>query len=81
MFIGCSIEKYMCLYKNKCKDLVCEFPIVDCHITSLFISRTLGVLFVGTSKGDIRTYLWPLEEVNLELESTNEEHKARFKHP
>lgn len=71
----------MCLYKNKCKDLICEFPIVDCHITSLFIARTLGVLFVGTSKGDIRVYLWPLDESNLELEPSGDKGQVKFKHP
>ena len=70
----------MCVYKNKCKDLVAEFPIVDCHITSMFLSRTLGVLFAGTNKGDIRAYLWPIEESTLELEPSGNG-QVRFKPP
>lgn len=68
LFIGCSLDKYvrrflnqMCIYKDNCKKLVAEFPVVDCHITSLCISRNLGVVFLGTNKGTVRICLWPLD--------------------
>lgn len=57
----------MVLYKNKCKDLVAEFPIVDCHITSLLVCPLQGALLAGTSKGTLRIYPWPLVEDSLEL--------------
>jgi len=60
----------MVLYKNKCKDLVAEFPIVDCHITSLLVCPLQGALLAGTSKGTLRIYPWPLVEDSLELELT-----------
>lgn len=52
----------MVIYKNYCKDLVAEFPIKDCHITSLLICSIQGILLAGTSKGTLRVYLWPLDE-------------------
>lgn len=80
LFIGCSIEKYMCLYRNNCKELVAEFPIIDCHVTSLCICKSLGVIFLGTNKGSVRVSLWPLDESNLqwELSGTN---AVKFKAP
>ena len=51
----------MCLYKNKCKELVAEFPITDCHITALCISKSLGIVFLGTNEGKLRYCLWPLD--------------------
>lgn len=48
------------LYKNKCKELIVEFPIVDCHITALLVCPQQGVLLAGTSKGTIRMYAWPM---------------------
>jgi len=60
LFIGATNEKYMVLYKNKCKDLIAEFPIVDCHITAMMICHLQSALIVGTSKGTIRIYNWPL---------------------
>lgn len=59
----------MVLYKNKCKDLIAEFPIVDCHITSLLICSIQGLMILGTSKGALRVYNWPLTEKTLELET------------
>lgn len=60
LFVGCTTEKYMVLYKNKCKDLIAEFPIIDCHITSLLICPIQGLMIAGTSKGALRVYNWPL---------------------
>lgn len=58
----------MVLYKNKCKDLIAEFPIIDCHITTILICPLQNALLVGTSKGTIRLYNWPLIENSLPLE-------------
>jgi WD40 repeat protein len=71
LFVGATSEKYLVLYKNKCRELVAEFPVTDCTITSLLISKALKVLFAGTSSGRIRVYLWPLDESNLVWESVN----------
>jgi hypothetical protein len=67
LFVGCTTEKYMVLYRNKCKDLIAEFPIVDCHIISLLICPNQGLLIAGTSKGSLRVYNWPLLERYLEM--------------
>lgn len=50
----------MVIYKNKCKDLVAEFPITDCHVTSLLLCPLQGILLAGTSKGTLRVYSWPM---------------------
>ena len=50
----------MVLYKNRCKDLIAEFPIIDCHITSLLVCPLQGALLAGTSKGTLRIYTWPM---------------------
>ena len=70
----------MVLYKNKCKDLIAEFPIVDCHITSLLVCPLQGALLAGTSKGTLRIYAWPMVEESLELELT-QNNKVRIKEP
>lgn len=57
----------MVVYKNKCKDLVAEFPVIDCHITSLLLCPLQGILLAGTSKGTLRVYTWPMIENSLEL--------------
>ena len=73
----------MTLYKNKCKDLVAEFPIVDCHITSIIICSIQGLMVAGTSKGTLRVYNWPLTESMLELHSvgTGANKRIAFKEP
>ena len=70
----------MVLYKNKCKDLIAEFPIVDCHITSLLVCPLQGAVLAGTSKGTLRIYAWPMVEESLELELT-QNNKVRIKEP
>ena len=62
LFVGATTEKYLVIYKNRCKDLIAEFPIVDCHITSLLVCPLQGALLAGTSKGTIRIYAWPMVE-------------------
>ena len=73
----------MALYKNKCKDLIAEFPIVDCHITSMLICSIQGLMIAGTSKGTLRIYNWPLTETMLELQTvgTGANKKIVFKEP
>ena len=70
----------MVLYKNRCKDLIAEFPITDCHITSLLVCPLQGALLAGTSKGTLRIYAWPMVEESLELELA-QNNKVRIKEP
>lgn len=39
IFIGCSDTKYMVLRKKKISELVAEFPITDCIVTSFVFSN------------------------------------------
>jgi WD40 repeat protein len=43
----------------------------DCEYTSVYLSKKLQLLFVGTSKGSIRVYLWPILNKKGPQESTN----------
>ena len=70
----------MVLYKNKCKDLIAEFPITDCHITSLLLCPIQGLMVAGTSRGTLRIYNWPLLETFLEYEMTSDK-KVKIKPP
>lgn len=83
LFVGCTTEKYMALYKNKCRDLIAEFPIVNCHITSILICPIQGLMIAGTSKGTLRIYNWPLTEGMLELQTigTGANKKVIIKEP
>ena len=60
LFVGSTTEKYLVLYKNRCRDLIAEFPIADCHITSLLVCPLQGALIAGTSRGSLRVYAWPM---------------------
>jgi len=68
LFVGCTNEKYLALYRKKCKDLVANFPVTECYITCIEVSPRLGAIFLGTSKGCVRMSVWPLEEDNLQYE-------------
>ena len=68
MFVGTTNEKYLCLYRRHCKELVAEFDVQDCYITKIVISISMKVLIAGTSKGTLKIMPWPLEENNLEFE-------------
>jgi hypothetical protein len=82
IFIGCSNEKYMCIYLKKCKELVAELPVTDCFITCMVISNILKCIFLGTNKGKVRICVWPLDETALEYEIINpNSNKVLFKHP
>jgi hypothetical protein len=35
LFIGASKNKYMTIYSDFGKNLIAEFPIVDCHIVDM----------------------------------------------
>jgi hypothetical protein len=80
LFVGCTTEKYMVIYKNKCKELVAEFPIVDCHVTSLLLCPLQGLLLAGTSKGTLRVYSWPMTENSFEL-TLGQNNKVKLKEP
>ena len=80
LFVGATTEKYLVLYKNRCRDLIAEFPITDCHITSLLVCPLQGVLIAGTNKGSLRVYTWPMVESALELEMIGL-NKARLREP
>eukprot|EP00743_Colponemidia_sp_Colp-15_P006329 GILK01006809.1.p1 GENE.GILK01006809.1~~GILK01006809.1.p1 ORF type:complete len:1618 (-),score=349.73 GILK01006809.1:108-4961(-) len=41
--------------------LVTEQLVSDCTYTALCLSKLHNALFVGTSKGSVRVYLWPLD--------------------
>lgn len=70
----------MVVYKNKCKDLVAEFPITDCHVTSLLLCPLQGILLAGTSKGTLRVYSWPMTENSFEL-TLGQNNKVKIKEP
>lgn len=80
LFVGATTEKYLVLYKNRCRDLIAEFPITDAHITALLVCPMQGVLIAGTNRGSLRLYAWPMLEncLELELSGTN---KVRLKEP
>jgi hypothetical protein len=72
LFVGCSNEKYLCIYrgknKEKIKKLVAEFPVTDCYVTSIAVSSKFKCIFMGTNKGKIRVSVWPLEDEAFEYE-------------
>jgi len=59
LFVGCFNEKNLLIYKNNCKDLLMEYVNEECSYTKLLLSLQHGVIFCGTSRGSIRTHLWP----------------------
>lgn len=62
IFIGTNDSKYLSLYRDNAKTLVNEFPVTDCTICELMLSKQLSILFVGTSIGSVRLYSWPITE-------------------
>ena len=38
-FVGSNGSKYLSLYKNNGTTLINEFPIIDCTVTSMFLSK------------------------------------------
>jgi len=67
IFIGSTNEKYFKVCKRQVTDeLIVEFPVTDCYITTLLICKALSVIFMGTNKGSIRVSLWPICEETLE---------------
>ena len=54
----------MVIYGNEGKKLISEFSVRDdCYVTDFAIETNL--LFLGTNKGTIRIYNWPILENNL----------------
>lgn len=71
MFVGTNDRKFMVVYRNDCRELLAEFPIGDCTAESLCIAREISVLVVGTSKGTVRIYEWPIDESSCLMEVVN----------
>ena len=62
--------------------MVCEFPVLECSITAIKLSHKQKALFVGTSKGTIRIYSWPLNDETLEYEIISpNSHQVKLKLP
>lgn len=59
LFVGCFSEKNLIVYKNNCRDFLIDYVNDECSYTKLLISLQHGVIFCGTSRGSIRTHLWP----------------------
>ncbi|EAR86922.2 WD domain, G-beta repeat protein (macronuclear) [Tetrahymena thermophila SB210] len=71
LFVGCSNEKYLSIYKERWKKIVAEFPVTDCYVTSLVVSTQLKCIFLGTNKGRVRVSVWPLDDDAMEYEQYN----------
>ena len=50
----------MCVYKDYGKELLVEYPVVDCYAVAMCVAD--GWLFVATSKHSLRVYKWPIRE-------------------
>jgi sRNA-binding carbon storage regulator CsrA len=61
----------MVVYRDDCRELLAEFPVTDCTAESLFIAQEISVLVVGTSKGTVRLYGWPIDESACLMEVVN----------
>lgn len=64
LFAGTNQCKYLTVYRNRCRELVAEFPVSDCTIESMCLAKEINVLLVGTSSGSVRLYAWPIEEAS-----------------
>lgn len=82
MFVGCTNEKYLVLFRGDCKERIAEFPVIDEYCTSITISNTLNCIFMGTNKGNVRVSVWPLGDKNMEYDQINSTtNKVVFKQP
>jgi WD40 repeat protein len=68
LFFGCGVEKNMVLYTKKLKKKIADFFVDEWDATAAVLSKKNKVLFMGTSKGTVRIFLWPISEAQLELE-------------
>ncbi|EGR28426.1 WD repeat protein [Ichthyophthirius multifiliis] len=69
IFIGFSTYKYFVIYKQKWKQLIAEFVVEDnIYVTCCVVSNQLKSMFLGLSGGQIRHYLWPLDEDMMKYE-------------
>ena len=58
IFLGFTKNKYMTIFTDFGRNLIGEFPVRDCWVTQIAVKSNL--LFIGTSKGSIRVYPWPI---------------------
>lgn len=71
LFVGTNERKFMVVYRDDCRELLAEFPVTDCTAESLCIAQEISVLVVGTSKGTVRLYGWPIDESACLMEVVN----------
>jgi hypothetical protein len=82
LFYGCTPEKNICIYQNKCKDKLVEFISNDFDANAAAISQKHKVLIIGTNKGTLRIMLWPLNKQGLEIEPVGTHGDVfRYKYP
>lgn len=69
IFIGFTKTKFMVVYSNFGQELVAEFPVVSgVYVTDFCVAQEL--FFVGTNKGSIFMYKWPMLESHFEVVAT-----------
>lgn len=49
----------MIIYRGNCKEFFMDYVTEDCSYTKLLISKQHNIILCGTSRGSIRTHLWP----------------------
>ena len=79
IFVGFTRNKYMVVYSNYGQDLVAEFPTQDCYILQVIVKG--NIMLAATSKGSIRTYLWPIQEYHCEMEVLAKKDEKAFLKP
>ena len=80
LFFGCTPEKNICIYQNNCKEKLVEFISTDFDANAAVISKKHNVLILGTNKGTIRVFMWPLNKSSLELEPVGNPPGDAFKY-
>ena len=61
----------MVIYKNYGQELIAEFPVENCVVNNVFVSKNM--LFAATNTGNVRCYNWPILESHclMEVSSKN----------
>lgn len=71
IFIGFTKTKFMVVYSNFGQELVAQFPVVSgVYVTDFCVAQEL--FFVGTNKGSIFMYKWPMLESHFEVVATQQ---------
>jgi len=60
LVVASSSDQKLKVLSDHGAEIDVEMQIPDCQYTALCLSRQLEVLFVGTSLGTVRVYLWPM---------------------